>query len=106
MDNTRPKITNDHQNSGDITTKTKRTPHPYLRRYCHVLAARIAGEPPAFSGKPLFCEKDTVKRRKDKKNDERKEQTNGKPWRSGISLLLKPPDVLSPRFHHYNTFVG
>jgi hypothetical protein len=66
MNNTRPKITNDHQSRGEITTKTKRTPHPYLRRYCHVLAARIAGEPPAFRGKPRFCEKDTVKRRKER----------------------------------------
>jgi hypothetical protein len=37
-----------------------------LRRYCHVLAARIAGEPPAFRGKPRFCKKDTAKRRRDK----------------------------------------
>jgi hypothetical protein len=76
-----------------------------LRRYCHVLAVRNAGEPPAFRGKPRFCEKDTVKRRKEK-NDERKQQTNGKPWRSRIALLLKSPDVLSSRFHHYNAFVA
>jgi hypothetical protein len=40
--------------------------HPYLRKYCHVLAARIAGEPPAFRGKPRFCEKNTVERRKER----------------------------------------
>jgi hypothetical protein len=28
-----------------------------LRRYCHVLAARIAGEPPAFRGKPASVRK-------------------------------------------------
>jgi len=38
--------------------------------YCHVLAARIAGEPPACRGKPRFCEENTVKRRKEM-NDER-----------------------------------
>ena len=55
------------QCSREITTKTKRTPHhPYLRMYCHVSAARIAGEPPAFRGKPRFCKKDTAKRRRDK----------------------------------------
>jgi hypothetical protein len=54
------------QCSREITTKTKRDPHPYLRRYCHFLTVRIAGEPPAFRGKPRFCKKDTVKRRKDK----------------------------------------
>jgi succinylglutamate desuccinylase len=69
------------------------------------LAARIAGEPPAFRAKPRFCEKDTVKRRKDKKDDERKQETNSKPGRSGIALRLKPPDVLSTRFH-YNAFVA
>jgi hypothetical protein len=79
----------------------KRTPHPYWRKYCHVLTVRITGEPPVFRGKPRFCEKDTVRRRKEK-NDERKQQTNGKPWRSRIALRLKPPDVLSSRFHHYN----
>jgi len=47
-----------------ITTK-QYTPHPYLKKYCHVLATRIAGEPPAFRGKPRFCKKDTVKRRKE-----------------------------------------
>ncbi len=36
-----------------------------MRKYCHVLATRIVGEPPAFRGKPRFCEKDTVKRRKE-----------------------------------------
>jgi hypothetical protein len=66
MDNIRPKITNDRQNNGEVTTKTKRTPHPYLRRHCHVLAARIAGQPPTFRGKPRFSEKDTVKRRKER----------------------------------------
>jgi hypothetical protein len=58
-----------------ITTKTKQTPHPYLRKYCHVLAARIAGEPPAFRGKPRFCEKNTVKRRKEKNDGEKTETT-------------------------------
>jgi hypothetical protein len=51
---------------------------------------------PAFRGKPRFCEKDTVKRRKEK-NDERKQQTNGKPWMSRITLRLKSPDALSSR---------
>jgi hypothetical protein len=72
--------------------------------YCHVLAARIAGEPPAFRGKPRFCEKDSVRRRKEK-NDEKKQQTNGKPWRSRITLRLKPPDVLPPRLQTLQTFV-
>jgi hypothetical protein len=57
-----------HNGRGEITAKTKRTPHhPYLRMCCHVLATRIVGEPPAFRGKPCFCEKNTVKRRKEKK---------------------------------------
>jgi hypothetical protein len=64
-----------------------------LRRYYHVLTVRIAGEPPAFRGKPRFCERDTVKRRKEKNFDERKQQTNGKPWSSRITLRLKSPDV-------------
>ncbi len=55
--------------------KNKTKPRPYLRRYCHVLSARITGEPPAFRGKSLLCEKDTVK----------------------IVLHLKPPDELSSR---------
>jgi hypothetical protein len=55
-----------------ITTKTKQTPHhPYLRMYCHFLAARIAGEPPAFRGKPRFCDKNTVKRRKENNDGEK-----------------------------------
>jgi hypothetical protein len=37
-----------------------------LRRYFHVLTVRIAGEPPAFRGKPRFCKKDAAKRRRDK----------------------------------------
>ena len=98
MENTRPKIANDGQRkqcSREITTKTKQTPHhPYLRRYCHVLAARIAGEPPAFRGKPRFCEKNTVKRRKEK-NDERK-QVNGKRLGSRIALRLKFPAYYPP----------
>jgi hypothetical protein len=52
---------NAQENAEKITTKSKTNPpHPYLRRYCHVLAARIAGEPPAFRGKPLICKKDTA----------------------------------------------
>ena len=97
MENTRPKIANDRQRkqcSREITTKTKRTPHhPYLRMYCHVLAARIAGEPPAFRGKPRFCEKNTVKRRKEK-NDERK-QGNGKTSGVKKALRLKFPEIPS-----------
>jgi hypothetical protein len=47
--------------------KNKTNPNTrILRRYCHVLTARIAGEPPAFRGKPRFCKKDTAKRRRDK----------------------------------------
>ena len=34
------------------------------------------------------------------------DRNNGKPWRSRIALRLKPPDVLSSRFHHYNAFVA
>ena len=50
--------------SKEITTDNKNEPHTrILRRYYHVLAAKIAGEPPAFRGNPRFCEKDTVKRR-------------------------------------------
>ena len=64
--------------------------------YCHVLAVRIAGEPPACRGKPRFCKKNTVKRRKEM-NDERKQQTTGESWRSRIALRLKPPDALSSR---------
>jgi hypothetical protein len=44
-----------------------------------------------------------VRRRKEK-NDERKQQTNGKPWRSRITLRLKSPDVLSPRLHNCRAF--
>jgi hypothetical protein len=33
------------------------------------------------------------------------DRNNGKPWMSRIALRLKPPDVLSSRFHHYNSFV-
>ncbi len=29
-------------------------------------------------------------------------KNNSEPWRSGIALRLKSPDVLFPRFHHYN----
>ena len=36
---------------------------------------RIAGEPPAFRGKPRFCEKNTVKRRKEKNDGEKTETT-------------------------------
>jgi hypothetical protein len=61
--------------------------------YCHVLAARIAGEPPAFRGKPRFCEKNTVKRRKEM-NDERK-QGNGKTSGVKKALRLKFPDIPS-----------
>jgi hypothetical protein len=39
--------------------------------YCHFLAARIAGEPPAFRGKPRFCDKNTVKRRKENNDGEK-----------------------------------
>jgi hypothetical protein len=41
--------------------------------YCHVLAVRIAGEPPVFRlrGKPRFCEKNTVKRRKENNDGEK-----------------------------------
>jgi hypothetical protein len=46
-----------------------------LRKYCHVLAVRIVGEPPAFRGKPRFCEKYTVKRRKEKNDGEKTETT-------------------------------
>jgi hypothetical protein len=76
MDNTRPKspmIAKEQCRRNNNKNKTK--PRPYLRRYCHVLAARITGEPPAFREKSLLCEKDTVK----------------------IVLHLKPPDVLSSR---------
>jgi hypothetical protein len=98
MDNTRPKIANDRQNSGEVTTKKKRTPHPYWRRYWHVLTVRISGEPPVFRGKPRFCEKDTVKRRKEK-NDERKQQTNGKPSLISYSKIVSwnfPRDSWDP----------
>jgi hypothetical protein len=64
MENARPKIANDRQRkqfTREITTKTKRTPHhPYLRMYCHVLEARIAGEPPAFRGKPASVRRTLV----------------------------------------------
>jgi hypothetical protein len=32
--------------------------------YCHDLAARIAGEPPAFRGKPLVCRERNRKKKK------------------------------------------
>ncbi len=83
-----------------------------MRRYCLVLTARIAGEPPAFRGKPRFCKKDTVKRRRDKerlfammKFANLKEQSNGEPWRSRITLLLKPSDALPSRLRSLQTFV-
>jgi hypothetical protein len=45
-----------------------------LRRYYHVLSVKIAGEPPAYRGKPRFCEKEYRETKKGK-NDERKQQT-------------------------------
>jgi len=37
----------------EITTDNKNEPHTrILRRYCHVLTAKLAGEPPDFRGKP------------------------------------------------------
>jgi hypothetical protein len=77
MENSRPKIDSDRQRKQCsrelvITTKTKQTQHhPYSRMYCHVLAVRIAGEPPAFRGKSRFCEKNTVKRRKENNDGEK-----------------------------------
>jgi hypothetical protein len=40
------------------------------------------------------------------KTQQQIDRNNGKPWRSRITLRLKPPDVLSSRFHHYNAFVS
>jgi hypothetical protein len=74
--------------------KNKTNPTTVFEEYCHVLAARIAGEPPAFRGKPRFCEKNTVKRRKEK-NDERK-QGNGKRLGSRIALRVKLPTYYPP----------
>ena len=108
MENARPKIANDRQRkqcSREITIKTKRTPHhPYLRMYCHVLAARIVGEPPVFRGKPRFCKKDTVKRRKEKERlfammrfaNLRENRDSGKRLGSRISLHLKFPVYYPP----------
>jgi len=57
-------VRKEHEERSDdtekITTKAKRTPHPYLRRYYHVLAVRMTGYPPVFRGKPLPSGKDTV----------------------------------------------
>ncbi len=97
MENTRPKIANDHQRKqhiGERTTKTKRAPHEYFRMYWHVLAARIAGEPPTFRGKPRFCEKNTVKRRKGRTME--RKQVNGKRLGSRIALRLKFPAYYPP----------
>jgi hypothetical protein len=54
----------------------------------------MAVEPPAFRAKPRFCEKNTVKRRKEK-NDERK-QGHGKRLGSRITLLLTFPAYYPP----------
>ena len=68
------------------------------------MTARIPGEPPAFRGKPRFCEKNTVKRRKEK-NDERK-QGNGKLWDWETALrLLNAQTHYPPGCGHYNAFV-
>jgi hypothetical protein len=62
----------------EITTDNKNEPHTrFLRRYWHVLTDRIVGEPPAFRGKPRFCEKDTVKRRNE---NERWKKTADEWW--------------------------
>jgi hypothetical protein len=87
-----------------MTTKTKRNPHPYLRRYCHVLTSRIVGEPPVFRGKTLFCKKDTVKRRKEKERvlammrfaNLRENRDSGKRLGSRIALRLKFPVYYPP----------
>jgi len=64
--------------SKEITTDNKNEPHTrFLRRYWHVLTDRIVGEPPAFRGKPRFCEKDTVKRRNE---NERWKKTADEWW--------------------------
>jgi hypothetical protein len=57
---------NAQENAEKITTKSKNEPSTLiLRRYCDVLTDRIARELPAFRGKPRFCKKDTVNRRKE-----------------------------------------
>ena len=54
--------------SKEITTDNKNEPHTrILRRYCHVLATRIAGEPPDFRGNPLVCRNEFVKVKKQKR---------------------------------------
>jgi hypothetical protein len=85
-----------------------------LRRYCHVLAVRIAGEPPAFRGKPRFCTKDTAKRRRDKERlfsmmkfaNLRENRDNGKHWDWETALhLLNVQTYYPPGCRHYNAFV-
>ena len=41
---------NVQENVEKTTTKTKRTPHPYLKRYYHVLTVRMLWEKPYHSG--------------------------------------------------------
>ncbi len=93
--------------------KKQKEPHTrILRRYYHVLTVRISGEPPAFRGKPRFCEKDTVKRRKEKERlftmmrfaNLRENRDNGKRLGSRITHRLKFPSYYPPGRHHSNTF--
>jgi hypothetical protein len=85
-----------------------------LRRYCHVLTVRIAGEPPAFRGKPRFCKKDTAKRRRDKERlfemmkfaNLRENRDNGKRWDWETDLrLLNVQTHYPPGCNNYNVFV-
>jgi hypothetical protein len=62
------------------------------------------GEPPDFRGKPSFCKKDTVKRRKEKEPvlvmmrfaNLRENRDNGKRLGSRIALRLKFPTYYPP----------
>jgi hypothetical protein len=94
--------------------KNKTNPNTrILRRYCHVFTSKIAGEPPAFRGKPHFCKKDTAKRRRDKerlfammKFANLRETDNGKRWDWETALhLLNTQTHYPPGCNNYNAFV-
>jgi len=88
-----------------ITTKSKTNPTPIFEEVLPRLDSQNCGITTCLQGKNAFLW-GRYRETKRGQNDERKQQTNEKPWRSGIALRLKRPDVLSSRFHHYNAFVA
>ena len=77
-----------------ITTK-QYTPHPYLRRYHHVLTVRMFRENHLPSGENRSSVgKETVKRRRS--NNDWENRDNGKRLGSRIALFLKFPVYYPP----------